>query len=69
MGGWYLRQAEYFDAEPHCADNESNGSIALNPDTSRVRNRRPDPRLRGDTGDIRLDILPYGRQHKGPFHP
>ncbi len=34
---------------------------------SRVRNRRPDPRVDGDTGDICLAILPYGRAKKRCF--
>ena len=68
MGGWYLHFAEYFDADRSpCADNESKGSAVLNPRTSRVRNRRPDPRLRGDTGEIGLAILPYGREFKRVF--
>lgn len=68
MGGWCLHLAEHSDADQsHCADNESNGSIVLKPNTSRVRNRRPDPRLRGDTGEICLDILPYGRTFKRTF--
>ena len=65
MGGWYLRFAEYFDADgPLCAENESNHSTVLKPNTSRVRNRRPDSRSRGGAGEIDLDLLPYGRAFK-----
>ena len=68
MGGWYLRFAEYFNADKSfCAENESKGSAVLKPDSSRVRKRRLDPRIRGDTGEIRLHILPYWSTNKGAF--
>lgn len=68
MGGWCLHFAEYFDADQSlCVANESNGSIVSKPHTSRVRKRRPDPRVRGDTGEIYLAILPYGSPNKASF--
>jgi len=32
-----------------------------------VRGRRPDPGVRGETGEICLAIPPYGRSFKGPW--
>jgi len=66
MGGWYLHFAEYFDADPsHCADNESNGSAVPKRDTSRIPSRRPDPRVRGDTGEICLASPPQATPVRG----